>query len=870
MRIGRWFQGIRGRLWLAFLTVSAMTVLATGIAFYAFNISSASLYGILDQRVPGILQMTDLSQAVSQVVSDASQLPLARSRESLRARWAELNQRLTRVDLTLDAALGASSQALRPTSLSPSASPPPGQSDALRQMSRQVRALQDSLESLVLLMDEVLRLRQRYSAQLEQVDILNQEYRLLISTLESDRGGATDLLTEMNRVMVTLGQVSRQDNEGELEQLEHQYMRSFRVIEAILSRAETDPLYRQSTHSILVKMRAVSVDRGGLFDLKRRERDTLTMVSRRMQEVQLEAFDLDRMAQRQVETVNAAIAAERSGVADTLFTSRLVLGLAALISVAAAILIGWRYVGLQIVGRVQAMAATMRSIAGGTLDAPIPAGDDDELGEMGRALVVFRDALVNVRHMATHDSLTGLAGRRLCEDRLARRIAGPSQAPATDDTPDSATRSARPPGPQPTSLLPERGTGGGAVIYINLCDFKDINDTFGHAVGDRVLLAVSDRLRWLTGDDTRVARMGGDEFAIIVPGLQDSPGLSRPLFDLLETLLRTLSAPVPLERMDIDPQPALGVAFWTGPGDSAAAVIRNSELAMKTAMRDSQTRYALYHPDMGEQITRRQLIRAELRPALEDQQFALLYQPKVAMATGRISGVEALVRWNHPQRGQISPADFIPVAERSGLIVELGSWVLQEACRQARHWQERGHPLRMAVNMSPVQVLRHDVVSTVRQALDITGLPPDLLEIEITEGVLLNNESRALSRLRALRDLGVRLAIDDFGTGYSSLSYLKQLPVTCLKIDQSFVRGLEQNPEDARLSRVIIGMAHDFGLEVVAEGIETDSHASFLQQAGCDFGQGYHYSRPVAASVLTSLLEHPLPWHLPHLVSRRA
>lgn len=826
-----WVRGIRGRLWLAFLSVSAMTVVATVIAWYAFSASTASLYRLVDQRIPEILQMTDLSQAVAQVVSEAGQLPLSQTREALRARALELSQRLTGVDLGLESARtnGAASE-------------------PLRQMSFQVRALQDGLDGLTVTLDEVLRLRQRYATQLEQVDVLNQEYRLLISTLEQDRAGATDLLTEMNRVMVTLGQVSRQDNEGELDQLEQQYMRSFQIIEAILSRTETDPLYRQSTHSILVKMRAVSVDRGGLFDLKRRERDSQALVSRRLQDVQRQSQTLDRMAHRQVETVNDAIIAERAALAGTLLNSRLALTLAALISIAVSILIGWHYVGQKIVGRVQTLASTMRSIAGGALDAPIPAGDDDELGEMGRALVVFRDALASVRHMATHDALTGLAGRRLCEDRLALRISTPAPPPAGlpygGDTP----------------------APGGAVITVSLCGFKDINDTFGHAVGDRVLRAVADRLRWLAGDDSRVGRMGGDEFALIMPGLTDSAGLH----DMLETILRTLSAPVPLERMDIDPQPALGVAFWSGQQADAATLLRKSELALKSAVRDAQSRYALYHPDMGEQITRRQIIRGELRSALENEQFALVYQPKVEMGSGRISGAEALVRWNHPQRGQISPADFIPVAERSGLIVELGNWILHEACKQARHWQLQGHPLRIAVNMSPVQVLRQDVVSMVREALETTGLPPDLLEIEITEGVLLTNEGRALSRLRALRDMGVRLAIDDFGTGYSSLSYLKRLPVTCLKIDQSFVRDLVNNPEDARLSRVIIGMAHDFGLEVVAEGIETAAHAEFLRASGCDFGQGYYYSRPVAAMVLTSLLGQDLPWMLPQVISRRA
>jgi EAL domain-containing protein (putative c-di-GMP-specific phosphodiesterase class I) len=312
--------------------------------------------------------------------------------------------------------------------------------------------------------------------------------------------------------------------------------------------------------------------------------------------------------------------------------------------------------------------------------------------------------------------------------------------------------------------------------------------------------------------------------------------------------------------IEIDPHPSVGIARYPADGSKASELLQRAEMAMRRA--DTQPRpVCFYSQEMGAQVQQRQAIRADLRHAIEGGQLELHYQPKIDLRGDCVAGMEALVRWNHPERGRINPIDFIPIAEQSGLILPLGEWVLVEGCRQAKRWRDAGFgDLRVAVNMSPVQVLCQDVVSLVRQTLDETGLPPHLLEIEITEGVLMQEEARALQRLRALRDLGVHLAIDDFGTGYSSLSYLRTLPVTCLKIDQSFVRHLTENDEDARLNRVIIGMAHDFGLEVVAEGIETAAHADFLRVEGCDLGQGYFYARPLDVAGFTSLLTNPPRW----------
>lgn len=312
------------------------------------------------------------------------------------------------------------------------------------------------------------------------------------------------------------------------------------------------------------------------------------------------------------------------------------------------------------------------------------------------------------------------------------------------------------------------------------------------------------------------------------------------------------------------------MACYPADGGTPQDLLHNADMAMNRAKAGEAPQVCWYSADLSQAAQRRKAIRADLRHGIEAGQLELHYQPKVDMRTGAIAGAEALVRWNHPRRGLISPADFIPVAERSGLILPLGSYVLGEGCRQAAAWRDQGlGDLRVAVNVSPVQVLRQDIVGTVAQALEDSGLPPTLLEVEITEGVLLREEDKALQRLKALRDLGVHLAIDDFGTGYSSLSYLKRLPVHCLKIDQAFVRHLTTNPEDVRLTRVIIGMAHDFGLEVVAEGVETPEHAAFLRHEGCDLGQGYYFSRPLAAAAFQALASADPPWARDGLAARR-
>ncbi|MCA1939631.1 MAG: EAL domain-containing protein [Caenispirillum bisanense] len=490
--------------------------------------------------------------------------------------------------------------------------------------------------------------------------------------------------------------------------------------------------------------------------------------------------------------------------------SKVVLAVVSGAALVGALLIAWLYVGRSVIRRLSRLEHSMRAIAAGDLDHPVPVDGADEVTAMGRTLTTFRDAMGRVAHLARHDPLTGLGNRMAFEAAVTERL-------EANDT--------------------------GAVIYLNLDGFKDINDTFGHSTGDRVLVAVAERLRRRARSADAVVRMGGDDFAIVASSSgEDDVNLA----GYVEQLSLALAQPVDVEGLTIEVKGAFGISFFPRDGRRPADLLSRAEMAMNNAKQEPVGRVRVYTPRMGEQQQERKAIRGELRRAIDDGQFRLLYQPKIDIASGSCVGMEALVRWDHPQRGRISPDQFIPVAERSGLIVPLGEWVMNEACRQNRAWRDAGlPPLKVAVNVSAVQFLCQDVVDMVERALDAASLPPQALEVEITESIIMTDGAKVMRLLDGLRGLGVSLAIDDFGTGYSSLSYLKRLRVNCLKIDQSFVREMLRNEDDVRITRAILNIARDFGLEVVAEGIETADHVDFFRAEGCHLGQGYFWGRPM-------------------------
>jgi len=391
-----------------------------------------------------------------------------------------------------------------------------------------------------------------------------------------------------------------------------------------------------------------------------------------------------------------------------------------------------------------------------------------------------------------------------------------------------------------------------AVILLDLDRFKVINESLGHAVGDSLLHAVGERLqRCLRPGDT-VARFGGDEFAVILDGIGAIDDARRTA----ERILAELSAPFALGDRDWYVNASLGIAIgWPGratPGD----LFREAEVALVRAKSTPGPRFILFQPEMGAATLERVELEADLRNALERHELRLHYQPLVDLATDRIVGLEALVRWQHPTRGLVPPLSFIPLAEDTGLIVPIGRWVLETACRQARAWLDErpDSPLVMSVNLSPRQFAQATLVADVIDILANTGLPPERLELEITESILLDEGETSAAALRALRDIGVRLVLDDFGTGYSSLSYLRRLPLDTIKIDRSFIDGLDSDDANLPIVQAVIALAHGLGIDVVAEGIETAGQLARLRELVCDRGQGFYYARPQPPEALAALL----------------
>jgi len=431
-----------------------------------------------------------------------------------------------------------------------------------------------------------------------------------------------------------------------------------------------------------------------------------------------------------------------------------------------------------------------------------------------------------LQHQAFHDALTGLPNRELIMNRLQHAL----------------VRSNR---HSPTDLL--------AVLFIDLDLFKVVNDSLGHEAGDHLLIAVADRLQKAIRPQDTVARFGGDEFMILLEDLPDEATAHA----VVKQILAEMSVTEMINGYEIIVTASIGVAFNRGGADSTTDLLRYADAAMYQAKREGKGRYHIFDGSTGINLLERFELEQELRRALEQDEFRVYYQPIIALNNSSVIGMEALIRWEHPRLGMIAPAQFIHTAEETGLIIPIGMWVLEEACRQVQLWQQerKDKPaLELSVNLSAKQLQQADLVTQVAQILRKTQLNPMNLKLEITESVAMNDAEGTLTRLRELKELGVKLAIDDFGTGYSSLSYLKRFPVDTLKIDRSFVSGLGQNAEDTAIVQAVVTMAHTVGLTVTAEGVETNEITNFLQTLGCDLAQGYYFAKPLSHIGLEALL----------------
>ena len=428
-----------------------------------------------------------------------------------------------------------------------------------------------------------------------------------------------------------------------------------------------------------------------------------------------------------------------------------------------------------------------------------------------RANAELVNALGTIQDMATHDSLTGLHNRASLTDALGHAV---SKARRLDE-----------------KL---------AIYFIDLDGFKSVNDTLGHAAGDELLREISLRLRTRVRQSDLVARLGGDEFVVMVESVSDR--LTLPL--LASKLLAAIAEPMPLYGHEVSVTASIGIAVFPDDGDDVSTLLANGDIAMYRAKALGHNRATEYSADLGESIVERFQIEKGLREGLRNNEFRLYYQPKIEFSTGKLLGVEALIRWHHPTLGILGPDRFIPVAESSNFIILLGKWIIDEACRQAQAWQRAGLPhFSIAVNLSANQLIDPALADHVASALRTSGIDPAMIEFEITETAVMKNMAEAIELLESLRNLGVRLAIDDFGTGYSSLAYLKQLPVDVLKVDRAFVRHLPHSRDDLAITRAVIAMAHGLSMKVVAEGVEAQCQFDSLRDEGCDVFQGF-YCRP--------------------------
>jgi diguanylate cyclase (GGDEF)-like protein len=442
---------------------------------------------------------------------------------------------------------------------------------------------------------------------------------------------------------------------------------------------------------------------------------------------------------------------------------------------------------------------------------------------------IFRDiterkkAEEAVAHLAYHDALTDLPNRNLLRERLDRALA---QACRDEQTL--------------------------TVIFLDLDRFKLVNDTAGHAEGDRLLQSVADELRSLAREGDTVGRVGGDEFILLIQGIAGAEDAAAVAERILESFRRLRV----LGGHEFHITASLGVTMYPGGGEDSETLLRNADIAMYQAKQAGRDNCQFYNPAMNTQIEERLVLESDLRHALERGEFTVNYQPQVDVNTRQVVGVEALVRWQHPERGLVLPGEFIPVAEETGLIVPLGEWVLRTACTQNKAWQEAGFPpMRMAVNLSARQFQEPNLVDAVAQVLRESGLDPHYLQLEITEGTAIQDVDFTITMLRILREMGVEIAIDDFGTGYSSLAYLQRFAIDVIKLDRSFMRDIPIKTSDAAIATTVIMMAHNLKLSVIAEGVETEEQLAFLKEQGCDEFQGYLFSKPLPPTHLEKLIK---------------
>jgi diguanylate cyclase (GGDEF)-like protein len=468
-------------------------------------------------------------------------------------------------------------------------------------------------------------------------------------------------------------------------------------------------------------------------------------------------------------------------------------------------------------------AVSLRSVKAGAQDYLVKGHiDGANLHRVIRYAIERKRTELELVRLAQFDQLTGLPNRTLLRERVNHALA-------------RAMRSG----------------SGVATLILDMDRFKEINDMLGHEVGDKLLIKAAKRIRASVRDQDTVARLGGDEFAVILEGVSEA----KEVLPVIERIVDSLREVTTVDGHEVNTSTSIGIAMYPENGNNLSELLRAADLAMYQAKSSGRGCYQFFADAMQEEAQSRRALEWALRHAVEANEFQLVYQPQVCLRTGGVIGVEALIRWMHPTRGLLTPYHFIGALEEFGLINEVGEWVLQTACEQMRRWHALElQPMRIGVNVSAQQFEDPLLIDKVRSALANTELSPEFLELELTESCLMSDPAQAGALLREIRDVGVRIAIDDFGTGYSSLTYLNEFPLNALKIDKSFVQSVESNDRGGPISNMIIGLGQNLGLEVIAEGVETEGQLAYMQEHGCDIAQGYLYARPESPEDLTPWL----------------
>ncbi|MFG0214023.1 EAL domain-containing protein [Brevibacillus porteri] len=454
----------------------------------------------------------------------------------------------------------------------------------------------------------------------------------------------------------------------------------------------------------------------------------------------------------------------------------------------------------------------------------------DEEGNVTKLLLVTRDVTdrkqseETIHHLAYHDALTDLPNRRMYVQQLSKEM-----------------------------MQAKRFQSNLAVLFLDMDRFKDVNDSFGHDVGDMLLIEASKRLQACLKPGDVVARLGGDEFTIMQNHLQDRSEATA----LAEQIMNQLQRPFELEGHVFNVSCSIGIALYPQDGDNPEDLLKRADTALYTVKSRGKNGYDFFDPTMEAKSLERILMENEMRKAIEQEQFQIYYQPKIDIVTGSMTGMEALVRWVHPELGIIPPNRFIPIAEETGMILALGEWILKQACKQNKIWHDQGYTLKVSVNLSARQIYQKDLVEMIKDILRETNLSPDWLELEITESIFVKMEE-ATAVLQQIRDIGIQISIDDFGTGYSSFSYIKSLPVDTIKIDASFIRDIHHNQESQAIVKAIVTIAQSLNMNVIAEGIELHDQVAALKENGCDHGQGYLFSKPLPTDAFDQFLRQEL------------